>query len=737
MKYSNKFFSATEKISSFEKEIVAAPYIRKAFDYDGEKAELAICGLGFYELFINGEKITKSKLAPYISNPNDSIYYDTYDVTSLLKKGKNAVGILLGNGFLNSFAWYIWGNSKAEYVSAPKFALAFYIDGKLCFEGDESFKCHPSPILFDEYHMGEHYDARLEIENWCAHDFDDSTWKSVIPAKTPKGEARVLKAPPVKVIREVAPIRVFESEQGYIYDFGENSSGICRLTVQGESGQKITLTHAELVTDGKIDIRSAAFNKFDNKEFLHKDIYILSGKNQEIYEPSFTYHGFQYVYVEGITKEQATKGLLTMLVMHSDLQEKGNFQCSNEILNTLQENTRRSTLSNMVHIPTDCPHREKNGWTGDMTLSADQISLNFDSKAMMEEWLFNVRAAQDSLGRFPGVVPSAGFGYDNFNGPAWDGVITELPYTLYRYSGDISVLKDNADVIERYLDYMQTRKNGSGLFAYGLGDWSPPGKNSDEYTTPLEITDSLYCLSICFQAEKMYTALKDTREEKARAYKEEIRSAFRAKYLKEGKMTVTTQSALAMAIYYGAVEEEKEQVFAQLLEAIRANDDHFDVGVLGGRVLFRVLADMGHIDLAIKLILQPTFPSYATYVLNGATTLMEDMQPLIGDSLIAATGHVHSLNHHFWGDISGLFISYIAGIQINPDGKDYNQVVIAPKFASELSYAEAYYLHEKGKISVRWERKEEKILLTVECPREVSLVYDIPENDNVELIEKR
>lgn len=736
MTYSKKFFSATEKFSSFEDEIVAAPYIRKAFDYNGKKAELQICGLGFYELFINGEKITKSRLAPYISNPNDTLYYDIYDVTSFLKEEKNVVGILLGNGFLNSFAWYIWDNHKAEYVSAPKFALAFYIDGKLSFEADESFKCHPSPILFDEYHMGEHYDARCEIENWCQPDFNDEEWNNVIPARTPKGEARISIAPPVKVIREITPIGITESEHGYIYDFGENTSGVCRLNIVGERGQKVTLTHAELVTDGKIDIRSAAFNKFDNKEFLHKDIYILSGKNQEIYEPYFTYHGFQYVYVEGITKEQATKSLLTMLVTHSELQEKGNFACSNDILNKLQENTRRSVLSNMVHIPTDCPHREKNGWTGDMTLSAEQISLNFEIKAMMEEWLFNVRKAQDSKGRIPGVVPTAGFGYDDYNGPAWDGVIAELPYTLYRYSGDIGVLQDNADAIDKYLTYMQTRKNGSGLFAYGLGDWSPPGRDSDQYTTPLEITDSLYCLSICERAEEIYTLLNDARAEKARTYKEEIKSAFRAKYVKDGKMSVTTQSALSMAIYYGAVEEEKAQVFAQLLDAIHKNDDHFDVGVLGARVLFRVLAEMGHIDLALKLILQPTFPSYAPYVYNGATTLMEDIQPLIGNSLVAETGLIHSLNHHFWGDISALFISYIVGIKVNPDGKDYDKIVISPNFASELEYAQAYYIHEKGKIFVRWERNGDKIVLTVEYPQEVAVIYNISQKENVELIER-
>ena len=238
------FISATKEFSSFER-WVNAPYIRKSFclDFCPEKAEINISGLGFYVLFINGKNITKGHLAPYISNLDHYCYYDTYDVSTYLKKGENVIGVMLGNGFMNPFGGSVWDFDKVEWKNAPCLALEFSAEGEgkaLSFDADESFKTHPSPIIFDELRMGEHFDANLEIENWNMPGFDDGTWEKAIYADAPRGKMEKCEAEPICVQYELKPTKFYKVEGGYIYDFGENNAGICRLNLKNaDKGQKI------------------------------------------------------------------------------------------------------------------------------------------------------------------------------------------------------------------------------------------------------------------------------------------------------------------------------------------------------------------------------------------------------------------------------------------------------------------------------------------------------------------
>ena len=729
MVFPNKFIAGTQEYTTIEKH-VNAPYFRKKFSMaKGKNAKIRICGLGFYELYLNGENITKGRLAPYISNPDEVLFYDDYDVTDKLADGENVIGVWLGNGMLNAPYGDVWEFEKAAYRSAPKFALAFFVDGEIAFESDESFLTKPSPITFDDLRAGEHYDARQETKGWNTLECDECDWLSAMAATAPKGIKKMVEVEPILTFEEIKPVSVVKTPKGaYLYDFGVNFTGVCRLKIKGERGQEIRLSHGEILNNGELDMTTLGFDHFSGRELYNQcDWYTLKGDGEEFYTPRFTYHGFQYVSVEGLTDEQATLDLLTFEVMHSDVKKRGNFYCSDEILNSIQESTQRSDLSNVFYIPTDCPHREKNGWTGDIALSADQMLANFSLEKTLEEWLFNLRQTQDQDGVYSCVVPTAAWGAGG-GGPDWDDALFETTYQIYRYSGNKQVIRDNLDAMKRYLHFMQIKKNADGLFTYGFGDWCQP-KHDYEPTTPRELTGSIKCINICEKTARLARIIG--REDVAALADEmalEIRKSFKAKYIQKGRSTVEEQTALAYILYYDIVEE-KESLQKQLLEIIARDGEVFTTGVLGARTMFRVLSDMGESDLAYKLIVQPRYPSYGYHVLRGATTLPEHFYELKAEGWQQKDGTRHdSLNHHFWGDVSAWLICYVAGLKINPYANDYNYVEIAPNFVSALTFAESEFIHEKGKIVSRWERVDGGIRLRICLPSGIRAKLILPKN---------
>ena len=741
MTFPKKFIAATTEYATRETD-VASPYFRKTFFFQkGKKGCVRICGLGFYELYINGKNVTKGRLAPYISNPDQALYYDDYDLTEFLLDGENVLGVWLGNGMQNASYGYIWDFDKASFRSAPKFAMAFYMDGELAFESDENFLTKASPITFDDLRAGEHYDARLETAGWNTLGISEEGWDNAIVAETPKGEAKLVEAEPILVHQEVAPMSVMKIPKGvYLYDFGVNFTGVCRLRIQGERGQEIRLIHGEILIDGELDMKNLTCSNFPISDHYNQcDWYILKGEGVETYTPRFTYHGFRYVAVEGLTEEQATKDLLTFEVMHSAVKPRGSFVCSDGIVNAIQESVRRSDLSNLFYIPTDCPHREKNGWTGDAALSAEQMLLNFAVEHTFEDWLFSVRKAQDGRGAIPGIVPTGGWGFAWGAGPNWDDALFELPYQIYRYTGRKEAILDNLDAMNKYLRYMQTRKNQDGLFCYGLGDWCQP-KSNYQYSTPEELTDSVKCIDICDKTAKMARlvgreALSVFAEEMAA----EIRRNFVKKYIQDGRSVVAEQTAISCILYYHVCDEIKDSLQKQLLEVIARDGEVFTTGVLGARVLFRVLSSMGEGDLAYKLITQPKYPSYREHILRGVRTLAEGFYEL-SEGLKRKDGKKQdSFNHHFWGDVSAWFITCVAGIQVNPDFYALDEVTICPNFISDLTFAEGKVGHRNGDIVCRWDRLENgDVQVLVTLPKGVNGTMVAPNGyfcDDTRLVE--
>ena len=404
MNFPQTFYRAQDEMCTYEKH-VNAPLIRRTFDAaDFRKAEITISGLGFYELYLNGRKITKGLLAPYISNPDELVYFDKYDVTGMLENGKNTVGIILGNGMQNSMGGRVWGFDYARFRNVPCFAFGLVLTDEngeeTVLEADESFKCKPSAIIFDDLRSGCFYDANLESEGWLDNDFDDSSWSAVKPAEKPRGEYRLCEADPIVVTQEIKAVEIREGvlsddfgnrdnmkldtqfkfdfrqrgEKGYIFDFGVNTAGIFRLKIDGEKGQRIYIQMCEFATS-KNEPSYINTGSFYPDCYGQTALYICKGEKDEIFEPQFTYFGYRYAVVFGLKKEQVSDETLVMLRANSDLKERGSFECSDPVMNALRDMSRVSDLANFYYFPTDCPHREKNGWTGDAAVSCERVVL--------------------------------------------------------------------------------------------------------------------------------------------------------------------------------------------------------------------------------------------------------------------------------------------------------------------------------------------------------------------------
>lgn len=722
MNFTFRFIQAGTAYTTLTEDI-PAPYFRKKFFIEKvlSQAELLICGLGFYELFVNGERVTRSLLAPFVSNPDDYMYYDHYDLQPYLREGDNVLGICLGNGFFNNPGGCGWGFHEGRFCGTPRVAMGLkmtFADGtEEVIESDDSFRVAASPIIMDDYRNGEYYDARLEIPGWNTIEFDDSQWEHAIWSTAPRGELRLCEAEPILVEREIKPISVVQTKEGFLYDFGENNAGICRICISGEPGQQISMYFAEQVKDGVLDRKSINPREYPRRQ---KDIYICKGGEVENYTPMFTYHGFRYVLVEGLKPEQATKELLTYVIFHTMLRERGGFVCGDEIANAIQDMTRRSDLSNFHHIFTDCPQREKNGWTADIALSAEHILLNLEPDSNFREWMRNLCKTQNARGGLPGIVPTTGWGYGL--GPAWDCVLVEVPYQLYRYRGDLSTAKECSSYILRYLDYLTGIMNEEGVIASGLGDWCHVGAGGNTLIkAPLKVTSTMVAMDICNKSAILFEAMgREEQKQFAMAIYHRLRSAAREVLINTDTMTVLgdCQTSQAMGLYYGLFEPQEEQMaFERLLDFVHREENHLDVGVLGGRVLFHVLSAFGYGDLAYHMITRTDYPSYGEWVARGMTTLREFFTQDISGSL----------NHHFWGDVSHWFMECVAGIRYNASLHG-NEVDVCPFFIEGLPFAEAWHEAPEGHIRVRWERQKEdtQLLLTVEVPQNINGFICLP-----------
>ncbi len=716
MFFSKQFICATTEKNQYDKH-VNAPLFRREFEVlKKAKSRIVICGLGFYRLFLNGKEITKGKFAPYISNPDQVLYYDAYNIDKFLIKGKNVLEVLLGNGLQNGIGGEIFGFDKALWASSPKLALALFNDDKLLFEADEKFQWREYPITFDDLWAGERYDVRLE---------NNYKWKNVIFADCPKGETRDASHLSVAIKKEITPVKIFAYKNGYVFDFGLNTAGVCRLKIRANAGQKISLYHFEIFQNNEICTDNISFGKRTRERYWQLDEYITKdGLN--VYEPSFTYHGFRYVYVEGLTHEQVKKTALKMLVLSSSAKNNLSYSFSDKRLEKLFSMVINSNQSNFFYYPTDCPHREKNGWTGDAMLSAEQMLISADYSNYLKEWLYCICKTQKEDGRLPRIVPTTEWGFSSGeSGPNWDGALIELVYQLYKKDGNKQVIIDFLPSIKKYFNYLSNKRNEKGLISYGLGDREETFTNeSSAHTTPNEVTDSLKTIELLEKAEFL---AKEIDDKDFCLYAKNLRDELKQAFLtyrtdSDCKVVPFTQTGQTMLVSAKIFDGEKEnKAFANLIELLKKNNA-IKMGVLGYRKLFDVLASHNETEFAYRLFLSENYSGYLYYVKKGMTSMPEsflDYQE--GNFVRKDGGKPLGLNHHWYGHILASIIKYVVGI--NSVDVKTKEVFISPCFVEDLKKVSISTSFSGENIKLTWKKRKKSILLKIKTSYKINLNF--------------
>jgi len=713
-----------------------APLLRREFTVNGKvkRARAYLCGLGYHELRLNGDKVGDHVLDPGYTRYDRRALYVTHDVTKLLHAGKNAVGVMLGNGWTNVHTVAVWYFDKAPWRQAPKVLMDLkidYEDGRTeTVSTDGSWKTDDGPVVFDSIYAGESYDARQEKPGWDRAGFDDSRWDAAKLVSPPGGAVSAQENEPIRVTDTLKPVKLTEPKPGvFVFDMGQNLSGHALLTASGPAGQTVQLKYGErLHKDGTLDQHDIAIhlrpfgaperNPGDPIPRFQTDSYTLKGGGKETWEARFTYHGFQYVEVTGFPGKP-TLDSLRARVTHTDVKPAGDFACSNPLLNQIQKATRWSYLSNLASIPSDCPHREKNGWTGDAHLAAEQAIYNFHPAAVDAKWVQDLADEMKPTGELPGIVPSSGWGYEWGNGPAWDSAFLLIPWYLYEYYGDTRILERHYDQMRRYVDYLTTRAQ-NGIVSIGLGDWVPPGK-----TAPTDLTSTGYYFADAQIVAKSAAILgKKADAQKYSALGESIGAAFNKRFLQAdtGIYSNGTQTAYAAPLNWDLVPgAQKKKVVDHLVQAVQQKGNHLDTGILGTKYLLNVLLDNGRADVAYQVASQTTYPSWGLWFQQGATTLWE------------AWDGTASRNHIMFGDISAWFYRALAGIR--PDAPGFKRIRIQPQVVGDLTWARGEYDSIHGKIVSDWKRENGRLTLNVTLPANTTATVHVPTTDAAQVTE--
>jgi len=671
-------------------------------------AHLTITGLGYYTVYVNGARVTDTQLNPAFTDYNKTVMYQTYDITNLTA-GANCIAVSLGDGFYNATTVDVWNFVNASWRDQSKLILALsveYEDGTtetVC--SDTSFKGVQGPVVFNAVRNGTTYDARLEQDGWTQPGFDDSAWTKAVIVNAAPGALKAQTHLPIRVMAEYDCAVTKLSDTLWMFDAGVNTAGWAKIRFTAAHGTTIRLRYAErLDENGGLD--NAQIKQFTHSGEFQTDTYIAKGGGAEEWHGEFAYHGFRYIEVtcaDGVPADFT----LTAQEVRSAMTEHGAFTCSDETINAIQAAAVQATKTNMHGLPTDCAHREKNGWTGDAQLSAEQTLLNLNPMSIYRKWMDDFIDAQRPSGQLPGIIPTPGWGYCWGCGPAWDSAIVEIPYMQYLYCGDMDILTQMYAPIKKYIAYMDSMAE-DGICCYGLGDWCPPDSAKVHCDTAL--TDTAYYYYDTKRTAEIAAILGHADD--AARYTEKatgIKSAFRKRFIKDvtkAELTVPhCQTAFACIVYQGLLETNEEAAFADALEAQILTDGRKTTsGILGAKYVYNVLCRFGKTDLALDMIATPEYPSLGNMIARGATTLWEDYQ---GGT---------SLNHHMFGDVSAVFFKHLAGLNPCAAQPGFRHTVFTPHFAEKLSHASAWHESPFGQTSIGWRKTDGGIRLEITVP---------------------
>ena len=715
-----------------------APRFREEFKTRGGivRARAYISAAGLYSMYINGEKVGDRILDPAFTRFDRRVLYSTFDVTNLLREGTNAVGVELGNGWYNHQAVTTWHFDKAPWRARPAFCMDIrihYADGseQIVSTGPGWQTSSDGPLVYNNIYTGEHYDARREMSGWTEPGFNEKDWVGATLRSCPAAKISSQQMVAIRESEEIEAANIIKiNNNRWIYDFGENMAGNIHLRIKGPRGTTIELTYAErLNSAGRADQDNINYYYFGdrNAEPLQTDIVTLNGE-EVCFAPQYSYKGFRYVEVNASSSLKWGKEQLKAVKVHSDVPEVGNLSASASIVNDIWQATRRTYLSNLPGYPTDCPQREKNGWTADAHIAVESGLYNYDGFTVYEKWLADHRDEQQPNGLLPDIIPTCGWGYwnpaANGNGLDWTSTIALIPWELYLFYGDSKPLRDCYDNIRRYVDYALTLTK-DGLCSWGRGDWVPVTTRSNK---TLICSCFLYKdLDILCRAASIFGYDEDA--EKYGAIAERVRKAINDKYLDKnsGVYAGGMQTDQSLPLSFGIVpEENKSAVVGALVKKVEEDGYHINAGVHGAKAVLNVLAANGYGDMAYKIASAQDYPSWGWWLANGRTTLVENWR--------IDASRDNSDNHVMFGDIAAWFHRALGGINPDPDDPGFRHIILRPCFPKGLDGFSCSYDSPRGRIDVSWKRKGRNVAFTVTVPCGASAALFYPDGRVEELL---
>jgi alpha-L-rhamnosidase len=660
------------------------------------RARLYATALGAYEARINGQRVGNAHLSPEVSVASDHVFYQCYDATSLVRRGINAIGALIGDGwYASAFAWH---SQRYALGSGPRRFLAQlildYEDGsREVIATGPQWMMAESAVRSSEIYNGENFDARAELPGWDAPGFDARTWAACGVGTTPSIKLAAQIDPPIRTTLTLLPRRILQPRPGvFVCDFGQNFSGWCRLQVKGIAGTTVQLRYAEILqASGEVDMSNL-------RGAQATDRYTLRGDQAgETYEPRFTYHGFRYVEVSGFPGD-LTAGSLVGMVVHSDAAVTGELTAQNATVQAIWHNAFWSQRSNFFGVPTDCPQRdERLGWMGDIQVFLDAASFNMDVDAFIRRFMAEVRAGQSADGAFPIVTPQP-LAFPEMVTSGWSDAGVILPWTLYQRYGETRVIEENWQAMEGWLNYIGNAnpdfifRNRRGL---DLGDWlSVDAQQPADETTPRALVATAYWAYCAALMEEMARAINRTAAADHYAQvRARIGAAFSDAFVhSDGTVGNGSQTSYVLALRFDLVPAKlRESAGTHLAAGIRQRGMKLSTGFLGTPYLLDVLSDAGQAEVAVSLLLQAAYPSWGYMLAKGATTMWERWNGDVGDV------GMNSYNHYAFGAVVGFMYRRLAGIA--PAAPGFRRIDINPIFSTRVGSVRARYESCVGPIS--------------------------------------
>ncbi len=710
-----------------------APLFRKAFTLSGpvRRARLYVSGLGYYQATLNGKVVGDHHLDPIWTRPDRRVFYGTYDVTGQLAEGANCLGVTLGNGWYNPLPLRMWGRINLREhlpVGRPRFIAQLnidYADGShASVVSDTSWKWAPGPILRNSIYLGETYDARKEIPGWDLPGFDDRAWTIAQEAPAPGGVLQAEPLPPIKVTKYLKPVRITEPTPGvYIADMGQNFGGWARLTFDVPGGTQIGVRYGELLNpNGALNPMTSVCGQIKGKptELGHPgppgvawqaDTYVAKGGGPETYTSRFTFHAFRYVEITGLPKAPSADSI-EGLRLNCAVEPVGSFACSNDLFNRIQTMCEWTFLSNVFGVQSDCPHRERFGYGGDLVTTSDAFMLNYDMSG------FYAKAARDwhdsvlKDGMLTDTAPYVGIQYC---GVGWAMAHPLLQLQLYRYYGDRRIVEEQYPTSQRWLDLVRSR-TADFIVKDGLHDHEClEGEKAPPMVTPL------YC-----ESARMLSRLAriSGRNEEAEDYGHlagQIKQSYAGQFLAAGTGVVASgiQSVQAFALALDMLPEaERPAALESLVRDVNEkHDGHLTTGIFGTKYMLEALSREGRTETAYRIVNQRDFPGWGFMLEQGATTLWEHWK---------FSDNTFSHNHPMFGSVSQWFYNWLGGIEPAPDAMGFDRILLHPRFVDGLDWVNCGIDTVRGHVTCNWRRTGGHIVLTIQVPVNTTAMLDLP-----------